>query len=84
MAIVKYMAGKELTPEERGRIRLELAEAAKKPYTYDPDCPLLTEEQLLEFKPVHFATEEERRASFKEAGVVNPDIKIDLKEPVTD
>ena len=55
-----------------------------KPYTYDPDCPLLTEEQLLEFKPVHFATEEERRASFKEAGIANPDIKIDLKEPVTD
>ena len=82
MAIVTYMAGKELTPDERARIRLELAEAAKKPYTYDPDCPLLTEEQLKEFKPVHFATEEERSASLKEAGIVNPDLIIELREPV--
>ena len=34
--------------------------AAKRPYTCDPDCPLLTEKQLSEFRPVNFATMEER------------------------
>ena len=31
-------------------------------------------EQLSEFRPVHFNTEEERRASLREAGIVNPDL----------
>ena len=79
MAIVRYTAGKELTPEKEAEIRARIKEAAKRPYTYDPDSPLLTEKQLSEFKPVHFATEEERRASLREADIINPDIK----EPIS-
>ena len=60
MAIVRYTAGKELTPEEHEAARLRIQAAAKRPYTYDPDCPLLTEKQLSEFRPVNFATMEER------------------------
>ena len=71
MPIVTHIhtAGKELTPEQIARIR----EAAKRPYTYDPDCPLLTEEQLAEFRPVHFATWEERAQAMREAGIADPD-----------
>ena len=74
MAIVRYTAGKELTPEKEAEMRARIRAAAKRPYTYDPDSPLLTEEQLSEFRPVHFSTEEERRASLREAGIINPDL----------
>jgi len=71
MAIVTHIhtAGKRLTTEQIARIR----EAAKRPYTYDPDCPLLTEEQLAQFRPVHFATWEERAQAMREAGITAPD-----------
>jgi len=71
MAIVRHIhvAGTELTPEQIARIR----SAAKIPYTYDPDCPLLTEEQLAEFKPVHFATWEERDAHIREKMATDPE-----------
>jgi hypothetical protein len=46
MAIVRHTAGRELTPEEREAARLRIQEAAKRPYVYDPDCPLLTEETI--------------------------------------
>ena len=74
MAIVRYTAGKELTPERDAELRAQVRAAAKRPYTYDPDSPLLTEQQLSEFRPVHFATEEERRASLREAGIVDPEL----------
>jgi hypothetical protein len=38
----------------------EIESAAKRPYTYDPDSPLLTEKQLAEFHPVNFDSMEER------------------------
>ena len=60
MAIVRYTAGKELTPERRAAMKAEVEAAAQRPYTYDPDCPLLTEEQLAEFRPVNFDSMEER------------------------
>ena len=60
MAIVKYTAGRELTAEERAIRKARIEAAAKLPYTYDPDCPLLTEEQLAEFRPVHFESMEAR------------------------
>ena len=65
MAIVRHIhtAGKELTPEQKAEIR----EAAKRPYTYDPDCPLLTEEQLAQFRPVNGMTWEERAVLMEEA-----------------
>jgi hypothetical protein len=46
MAIVRYTAGKELTPEEREAARRRIQEAAKRPYVYDPDSPLLTAETI--------------------------------------
>ncbi|GMO45270.1 MAG: hypothetical protein Pg6C_07290 [Treponemataceae bacterium] len=72
MAIVRHEAGIELTLEERLRIREELKEAAKRPYVYDPDCPLLTEEQLAEFRPVNFATNEDRLEAMRRMGITAP------------
>ncbi|MCL2007398.1 MAG: hypothetical protein FWG77_04915 [Treponema sp.] len=66
MAIVRYTAGKELTPEKDAELRAQIREAAKRPYTYDPDSPLLTEEQLKEFKPVNFDSMEERAQAMKQ------------------
>jgi len=57
---MRYTAGKELTPEEHEAARQRIEAAAKRPYTYDPDCPLLTEKQLSEFRPVNFDSMEER------------------------
>jgi hypothetical protein len=51
-------------------VRIRLQEAARRPYVYDPDCPLLTEEQLAQFKPVNFATMEERAEAMKAAGII--------------
>jgi hypothetical protein len=51
-----------------------LETASKRPYVYDPDCPLLTPEQLAEFRPVNFATMEERAQAMREAGILNPEI----------
>ena len=64
MPIVRYYLedGKELTPEEQEAARLRIHEASRRPYVYDPDSPLLTEEQLSQFEPVHFASMEERAA----------------------
>ena len=72
MAIIRTtLTGEELTPEKRAAIRAELEAAAKLPYTYDPDCPPLTDEQLAEFRPVHFDSMEERaKAMNKERSVV--------------
>jgi hypothetical protein len=40
------MAGREFTPEEEAEIKAEIEAAARRPYVYDPDCPLITEEQI--------------------------------------
>ena len=60
MAIVRHIAGPELDPEKLAAMTAEIEAAAKRPYTYDPDCPLLTEKQLAEFRPVNFDSMEER------------------------
>ena len=73
MAIVRYTAGKELTPEKQAAMKAEIEAAAKRPYTYDPDCPLLTPDQLAEFRPVYFATMEERAMHMKKAGITMPE-----------
>ena len=75
MNIVRYTleVGKELTAEEHAEMAARFEDASKKPYTYDPDCPLLTSEQLSEFRPVHFATMEERAKAMREAGIFNPE-----------
>jgi len=49
-------------------MRAEIRAAAKRPYTYDPDCPLLTEEQLAEFRPVNFESMEERARHMEAMG----------------
>ena len=67
MAIVRYTAGKELTPERDAELRAQVRAAAKRPYTYDPDSPLLTEKQLSEFRPVNFDNMEERAQAMKQA-----------------
>jgi len=80
MAIVRHMGGRKLTPEEEEAARKRIAAAARRPYIYDPDCPLLTEEQLVEFRPVHFATMEERAEAMRRAGIVVPDEYFDEEE----
>ena len=46
MAMVKYTAGKELTPERRASMKAEIKAAANRPYAYDPDSPLITAETI--------------------------------------
>ncbi|MDR0447557.1 MAG: hypothetical protein LBH07_02695 [Treponema sp.] len=46
MAMVRYMGGRELTPEEHEAARLRIEAAAKRPYTPDPDCPLIKTEPI--------------------------------------
>ena len=60
MAIVRRTVGKETDPKRLEEMKVQIEAAAKRPYTYDPDCPLLTEEQLAEFRPVNFDSMEER------------------------
>ena len=68
MAIVRHTAGRELTPERRAAMKAEIEAAARRPYVYDPDCPLLTEKQLAEFRPVNFDTMEERNRAMRHEG----------------
>ena len=52
----KRPAGTGLTPQEMAM----LEEAEKHPIKYDEDSPKLTPEELAEFKPVYYASMEER------------------------
>ena len=54
--IYRRPAGTGLTPEEL--TMLEVAEDY--PLEYDEDSPKLTPEQLAQFRPIHYATMEER------------------------
>ena len=74
MAVVRRTVGRELTPEKDAELRAQVKEAAKRPYTYDPDCPLLTEKQLTEFRPVHFATMEERARAMQNQETPAPNL----------
>ena len=71
---VNLEVGKELTPEEHREIASRLEKASQHPYTYDPDCPLLTSKQLAELRPVNFATMEERAKAMREAGILDPEV----------
>jgi len=74
--------GKELTFEEQEAAKRRIEAASKRSYVYDPDCPLLTLEQLAEFRPVNYATMEERTKAMKEAGILDTEIdeqEVDLK-----
>ena len=75
MKIVRFTLedGKELTPDEHALVASRLEKALKRPYTYYPDCPLLTLEQLAEFCPVNFATMEERAEAMREADIFDPE-----------
>ncbi|GHV25746.1 hypothetical protein AGMMS4952_04310 [Spirochaetia bacterium] len=53
-----------------------LEEAEKLPQVYDEDCPKLTPEQLAEFRPVNYATMEERLKAMRRAA------DIRYQEPV--
>jgi hypothetical protein len=59
--IYRRPAGTGLTPEETTM----LEEAEKYPLEYDEDSPKLTPEQLGQFRPVHYATMEERSQRMK-------------------
>ena len=74
MAIEIYRrpAGTGLTPEEQAM----LEEAEKHPIKYDEDSPKLTPEELAEFRPVHFATMEERGQAMKSQFIMNCDTKV--------
>ncbi|MDR0443046.1 MAG: hypothetical protein LBH44_06545 [Treponema sp.] len=75
MNIVRFTleVGKELTPEEHAAMASRMEAASKRPYVYDPDCPLLTPVQLAEFRPVNYATMEERAQAMREAGIFDPE-----------
>ncbi|MDR2608450.1 MAG: hypothetical protein LBC57_08650 [Treponema sp.] len=75
MAIVTHIrrGGEELTPEEKAARNARLEAAAKRPYVYDPDCPLLTEKQLAEFRPANFSSMEERAQAMEAAGIADPE-----------
>jgi hypothetical protein len=45
MAMVRHVAGRELTPEKRAAMEAQIEAAAKRPYVYDPDCPLTSTER---------------------------------------
>ena len=68
MAMVRHKAGKELTPEKEAALIAQIEAAAKRPYTFDPDSPLLTEKQLSEFRPVNFGSLEERAQAMQNHG----------------
>ena len=70
MAIVRYTGGRELTPEEDARMRAQVRAAAQRLYSYDPDCPLMTERQLSEFRPVNFDSMEERAAAMRQGAAI--------------
>ena len=78
MAIVKYTAGRELTPERIAAMKARMTAAAKRPYTYDPDCPLLTKEQLAEFRPVNFDSMEERARHMEARGKATQDTAVSV------
>jgi hypothetical protein len=59
--IYRHPAGTGLTPEETAM----LEEAEEYPLEYDEDSPKLTPEQLGQFRPVHYATMEERSQRMK-------------------
>jgi hypothetical protein len=65
MAVVRHTAGKELSPEKQAAMRVEIEAAAQRPYVFDPDSPLLTEQQLNEFHPVNFSTMEAREQAMR-------------------
>jgi hypothetical protein len=56
----------------------EIKAAAGRPYTYDPDSPLLTEAQLAEFRPVNFATNGERLEAMRRAGITDKTLSEDF------
>jgi hypothetical protein len=58
--------GKELTAKEQEAARRRIQEAARRPYVYDIDSPLLSEKQLSEFRPVNFDNMEERERAMQE------------------
>ena len=60
--IFRRPAGTGLTPEELAM----LEEAEKHPIKYDEDSPKLTPEELAEFRPVYYATMEERAQAMRQ------------------
>ena len=59
--IYRRPAGTGLTPEELAM----LEEAEKYPVVYDEDSPKLNPAQLAQFRPVHYASMEERARAMK-------------------
>jgi hypothetical protein len=84
MEMVQYTleVGKELTFEEQEAAKRRIEAAARRPYVYDPDCPLLTPEQLAQFRPVNFATMEERAQAMREAGITAPETEDALETAI--
>ena len=66
MAIVRRKVGRELTPEKAAAMKAEIEAAARRPYVYNPDSPLLTEKQLAEFRPVNFDNMNERARAMRQ------------------
>ena len=83
MPIVEYSLedGKELIPEEEEAARIRIQEAVSRCLA-KPGYPSLSEKQLSEFKPVNFATMEERAEAMEAAGLIDSEGKLIIKEPV--
>jgi len=66
-----------ITSEQTNRIN----EAAKFPPVFTKDSPKLTNKQLAEFRPVNFATWEERYQAMVQSGVVEEDQDAEVENP---
>jgi len=79
MAIIRstIRVGQKPPEEVMQRIR----EASRHPIVYTEDCPELTEEQLAEFRPVHFVTWEERAQAMQKAGITDLEEKQEEASP---
>lgn len=73
MAVVRHEGGKGLTLEQQRAMKAEIEEAARHPYAYDEDSPLLTKEQLAQFQPVNFTSMQERIRAMQKAGIIDPE-----------
>ena len=84
MPIVEYSleTGKELIPNEEEAAKIRIRKAVNRSYANAVNYSQLTDKQLSEFRPVNFATMEERAEAMEAAGLIDSEGKLIIKEPV--
>ena len=82
MPIVEYNLedGNELIPEEEEAAAIRIQEAVRRRCA-KPNYSSLTEKQLSEFRPVNFATMEERTEAMEAAGLIDGEGRLIVREP---